>query len=87
LSAWYRSEPTYDFQRAPGLLANVYAEMGQNEKAEALFAKALQFSTLSETQCKLCGVLVEQKRCEEAKQWASEVVHKKKSLPKLQSAS
>ena len=76
-----QSEPAYDFQRAPGLLANVYAELGQNDKADALFTKTLQSSTLSETQCNYAAFLLKQQRRDEAKQWASEVTHKKKSLP------
>ncbi|HUQ50458.1 MAG TPA: tetratricopeptide repeat protein, partial [Terriglobales bacterium] len=44
-----QADPKYDFLRAPGLLAHVYANTGQPEKAEEIFPRILETSTLSET--------------------------------------
>ena len=42
-------EPKYDFNRAIGLLAHACALAGQPERADELFQKAVEVSTLSET--------------------------------------
>jgi len=44
-----RKDPQYDFQRAAGLLAHIYANTGQPDKADALFKEVLKTSTSSET--------------------------------------
>lgn len=41
-------EPKYDFSRAPALLAYAYARTGQSEKADALFRRVMETSTLTE---------------------------------------
>src|ERR1035437_1226418 len=40
-----QTDPGYDIQRAPGLLAWAYARTGQNERAEALFSRVIRVST------------------------------------------
>src|SRR6185503_13958074 len=42
-------EPQYDFYRAAGLLAHAYAKTGELKKADSLFRKTVEISTLSET--------------------------------------
>src|SRR4051812_18290169 len=44
-----QSDPKYDFQRAPALLAHAYGNTGRPEKAAELFTAVTQTSTISET--------------------------------------
>jgi len=74
-------EPDYDFYRAAGLLANAYAKTGQNEKAEALFRKVTDSSTLSETYLYYAEFLAAQGRNAEARQWAQRVLAKERAMP------
>jgi len=74
-------EPDYDFYRAAGLLANAYAKTGQKEKAEALFRKATDVSTLSETYLYYAEFLASQGRNSEARQWAQSVLAKERAMP------
>ena len=71
----------YDFHRAPGLLAHVYAQTGQKEKAEALFKKVVEISTLSETYLNFAALLASEGRNAEARQWAQKVLDKKPTMP------
>ncbi len=71
----------YDFYRAPGLLAHVYAQTGQKEKAEALFRKVVEISTLSETYLNFAALLASEGRNAEARQWAQKVLDKKPTMP------
>src|SRR5438132_8670826 len=59
----------YDFYRAAGLLAYAYAQAGQAEKADALFKKTTQISTLSETYMNYANFLAAQGRTTEAREW------------------
>jgi hypothetical protein len=74
-------DPKYDFQRAEGLLAHAYANIGQAEKAEALFRHATVTSTLSETYFNYAGFLATQKRNPEAREWAQRILAKKPTMP------
>jgi hypothetical protein len=71
----------YDFYRAGGLLAHAYAETGQKEKAEALFKKVTEISTLSETYLNYAALLASEGRTAEARVWAQRVLDKKPTMP------
>ena len=75
-------DPKYDFYRASGLLAHVYAKTSQPEKAEALFKKTVEISTLSETYLNYASFLSSQGRNAEAREWAQRVLAKKPTLPR-----
>jgi hypothetical protein len=71
----------YDFYRAAGLLAHAYAQIGQKEKAEELFRRAIQISTLSETYLNYAALLASDGRTAEAREWAQKVLDKKPTMP------
>ena len=75
-------DPKYDYHRARGLLAHVYARTGQAEKARKLFPDVVQISTLSETQYNYAWFLAEQGQAAEAREWAQRVLNKKATLPR-----
>ncbi len=77
-------EPGYDFHRAAGLLAHVYAQTGQKEKAETLFRRATVTSTLSETYLNFAALLASEGRNAEARAWAQKVLDKKPTMPDYQ---
>ena len=74
-------EPDYDFHRSAGLLAHAYAQMGQREKAEALFRQVTAQSTSSETYLNFAGMLASEGRNAEARDWAQRVLDKKPTMP------
>ena len=74
-------DPKYDYGRAAGLMAHAWAQTGQPQKAEALFAGTLNTSTLSETQFNYACFLARQGRLAEARDWAQRVLNKKATLP------
>ena len=74
-------EPKYDFQRAAGLLAHAYANIGQPEKAEALFRQVTVISTASETYYNFALLLASQQRNAEAREWAQKILAKKPTMP------
>ena len=74
-------EPKYDFHRAAGLLAHAYAQVGQADKASALFQKTTQISTLSETYLNYANFLAAQGHNAEAREWTQRVLAKKPTLP------
>jgi hypothetical protein len=74
-------DPKYDFYRAAGLLAHSYAKTGELEKANALFQKTVQISTLSETYLNYADFLAAQGRNAEAREWTQRVLAKKPTLP------
>ena len=71
----------YDSYRAMGLLAHVYAQTGQPDKAEACFEEATRISTLSETYLNYAQFLASQQRNSEAREWATRVLQKKPAMP------
>ena len=75
-------DPRYDFNRAIALLAHAYAGAGQTDKADALFRRATEVSTLSETYYNYAAFLASQKRTAEAREWASRLVARKPTLPR-----
>jgi hypothetical protein len=74
-------DPKYDFYRASGLLAHAYAQTNQAEKADALFRKTVQISTLSETYLNYANFLASQGRAAEAREWTQRILAKKPTLP------
>jgi hypothetical protein len=77
-----RQDPGYDYHRAAGLLAHVYASVGQGDRAAALFEQVLQVSTLSETQYNYASLLASRGRSHEARQWAQQILSKRPTLPR-----
>jgi len=77
----FQKDPYHDFYRAAGLLAHAYAKTGQKEKAEAMFKKALERSTLSETFLNYADFLAAEGRPAEARTWAQKVLNKKPTMP------
>jgi hypothetical protein len=78
------ADPSYDFQRAIGLLAHAYAQTGQTEKAAKLFAQATQVSTSSETYYNYAQFLQAQGRVDEARQWVHKILEKRATMPGYQ---
>ena len=74
-------DPKYDFYRASGLLAHAYANIGEAQKADALFRQTVQISTLSETYLNYAEFLRSQGRNAEAREWTQRVLAKKPTLP------
>jgi hypothetical protein len=75
-------DPKHDYHRAAALLAHACAMTGQNERAAALFAEALQYSTLTETLYNYAFFLKLQGRRDEAREWTQKVLNKKRSMPR-----
>jgi hypothetical protein len=71
----------YDSYRALGLLAHAYANSGQPDKAEQLFAEVTQLSTASETYYNYALFLAAQKRSADARNWAQRILAKKPTMP------
>lgn len=71
----------YDYQRAAGLRAHALAQIGEREKADALFADVTQMSTLSETQYNYACFLAAEDRAAEAREWAERILRKKATMP------
>ncbi|MGB0065923.1 MAG: tetratricopeptide repeat protein [Terracidiphilus sp.] len=76
-----QKDPGHDFFRAAGLLAHAYAQTGQKEKADAMFQKAIERSTLSETFLNYADFLAAQGRNAEARSFAQKVLDKKPTMP------
>jgi hypothetical protein len=74
-------DATYDFHNAAGLLAHVYANTGQPEKAAALFEEVTRISTASETYYNYASFLASQQLYAEARQWAQHLLDKKRNMP------
>jgi len=82
-----QTEPDYDISRAAGLLAWAYARTGQNEQAKALFKRALQTSTLTETQYPYAQFLASEGEITEARRWAKRILDKRAGMPGFQRRS
>jgi len=75
-------DPKHDFHRAIALLAHAHANNGNAERAEALFVRATEISTLSETYLNYAAFLAAQNRPAEAREWAERVLAKKPTMPR-----
>jgi hypothetical protein len=76
-----RRDPSHDFYRAVGLLAQAYAQTGEKEKAEVNFRQAVERSTLSETYLNFADFLASQGQNSEAREWAKKVLDKRPTMP------
>ena len=72
----------FDYHRAGGLLANTYAQTGQLERADQLFAEVTQISTTPETLYNYASFLKTANRREESREWAQKLLAKKRTLPR-----
>jgi hypothetical protein len=72
---------TYDFHQAMGLLAHAYANTGHPDKSEVLFKEATKTSTSSQTYYNYARFLASQQRNSEARQWAQQILEKKRNMP------
>jgi len=72
----------YDSHRALGLLAHAYAGSGDAARADALFAQATTYSTLSETYVHYAEFLASQQRTAEARDWAGRVLARRQTMPR-----
>ena len=75
-------EPKYDSWRALALLAHACGQLGQHQRAEALFEQATEFSTASETYYNYAVFLKERGRMAEAREWAQRILAKKPTMPR-----
>lgn len=74
-------DQSYDFHQAMGLLAHAYANTGHPDKADALFREATKISTSSQTYYNYARFLAAQQRNAEARQWAQQILEKKRNMP------
>jgi len=79
-----QSDAAYDIHRAAGLLAWACARTGQGERAEQLFRRTLQTSSLMETRFHFAEFLAEQKRPEEARQLLQAILAQRAGMPGFQ---
>jgi hypothetical protein len=77
-------DPSYDFHRAPGLLAHLYAKTGHPDQADALFKEVIKISTSSETYYNYASFLMAQNRNAEAREFAQKILAKKPAMPGYQ---
>jgi hypothetical protein len=77
-----RSDPRWDSYRAELMLAQAYAATGREKDAAPLFADVVQHSTSPETLYTYAAFLKSQNRREEAREWAQQLLHKKRTLPR-----
>lgn len=75
-------EPKYDSHRAMALLAHACANSGQAARAQELFARVSEVSTLSETCLNYAAFLASQNRKDEAREWAQRVLARKATMPR-----
>jgi hypothetical protein len=79
-----KADPKYDFYRAAGLLAHAYAQTGQNERAQAAFARVTALSTSTEIQYYYAAFLAAQGRSTEVREWIQKIQAKKRTMPSFQ---
>src|SRR5260370_4590656 len=72
----------FDYYRAAGLLANAYAQTGQLERADQVFAEVTQISTTPETLYNYASFLKTANRREEAREWLPKTFAEKRTLPR-----
>ena len=72
----------FDYYRAAGLLANAYAQTGQLERADQVFAEVTQISTTPETLYNYASFLKTANRRDESREWTQKLLAKKRTLPR-----
>jgi len=75
-------DPKYDFHRALGLRAHAESRAGDPAQADALFRRATDISTQSETYYNYASFLEAQQRTGEAREWAERILAKKPTMPR-----
>jgi len=75
-------DPKYDFHRALGLLAHAHSRAGDPQEADALFTRATDISTVSETYYNYASFLAAHQRTAEAREWAERILAKKPTMPR-----
>lgn len=78
------SDPSYDFQRAAGLLAYADWKTGNLDRAQRLFVEILRTSTLTETQLHYAEFLAETGNRDEARKQALRIREKRSQMPGFQ---
>lgn len=77
-----RADPKYDSYRAQLMLAHAYAATGRDQEAAPLFAEVVQHSNTPETLYTYAAFLKSQNRNDEARDWAQQLLQKKRTLPR-----
>jgi hypothetical protein len=77
-----RADPKFDYYRAGVLLASAYARTDQPDRAAALYADVMQFTTTPEALYSYAAFLKSQNRLAEAREWAQTLMQKKRTLPR-----
>jgi hypothetical protein len=77
-----RTDAKFDHYRAAAVLARAYGSIGRKEEALALYAQAVQYLTTPEDLYRYAAFLESQDRREEARQWAMQLMEKKRTLPR-----
>jgi hypothetical protein len=77
-----RAEPKFDSYRAELMLAQAYAATGREQGAAPLFAEVVQHSNTPETLYAYAAFLKSQNRNDEAREWAQQLLQKKRTLPR-----
>src|SRR5579862_715921 len=77
-----RGDAKFDSYRAQLMLAEAYAATGREQEATPLFAEVVQHSNTPETLYTYAVFLKSQNRSEEAREWAQQLLLKKRTLPR-----
>ncbi|HXX45851.1 MAG TPA: tetratricopeptide repeat protein [Candidatus Acidoferrales bacterium] len=75
-------EARYDHDRAAGLLAHVYAQLGHTDQANALFARVTEISNFPEVHYNYAQFLKSQGRASEAREAAERILQRKRTMPR-----
>lgn len=75
-------EARYDHDRAAGLLAHAYAQVGQADQAAALFARVTEISNFPEVHYHYAQFLKSQGRVSQARQAAERILQRKRTMPR-----
>jgi hypothetical protein len=77
-----RADEKFDSYRAKLMLAQAYAETGREQEAAPLFEEVVQHSNTPETLYLYAAFLKSQKRFDESRDWAQQLLQKQKTLPR-----
>jgi hypothetical protein len=77
-----RADPKFDSYRAELMLAQAYAATGREHEAAPLFADVVKHSNSPETLYAYAAFLKSQNRNDEAREWAQQLLQKKRTLPR-----
>jgi hypothetical protein len=76
------ADAKYDSYRAQLMLAQAYAETEREQVAAPLFAEVVQHSNTPETLYLYAAFLKSQKRYDESRDWAKQLLQKQRTLPR-----